>query len=484
MYKYNWDEETGGLLLLPEISRFSNEPRPVYYKELDILGDDKAPLMWAETNNYIYKGRTVAKTKGGALYTAPEIIILDEPEPNGLSLEFVDIAKMVEKNRSIMEELVYETIQKVYNTYKKYRDKIDVFYVAFSGGKDSVVAFDIVQRALPHDDFMVFFANTDMEFPTTLSLVNYVEQWCKAIKIEFRQVSAVFSAEQSWKKFGPPARRLRWCCTVHKTAPIINKLSEVIGLNRLRSVMITGVRGDESTTRSDYDDISLGKKMPGQYSFHPILDWSSAEVFLHIFAEKLPLNEAYKYGFSRVGCIMCPNSSGNHEYIKQRFFNKEVEMFSKIIVDTSKKDLSGENAKKFLETGGWKTRLTGRELKITEDERFKFEEKKDRLIFDVLNLNDDWVEWYKTIGDLDNDNPKFVLEYDGILRNCELSKQGDLTRFTIYNARRTKNSIEFVYLFKCILAKSQYCIKCMACEAECPYRNISMQEHSVQISDK
>ena len=122
MYKYNWDEETGGLLLLPEISRFSNEPRPVYYKELDILGfdkywnypkDDKAPLMWAETNNYIYKGRTVAKTKGGALYTAPEIIILDEPEPNGLSLEFVDIAKMVEKNRSIMEKLVYETIQKV-----------------------------------------------------------------------------------------------------------------------------------------------------------------------------------------------------------------------------------------------------------------------------------------------------------------------------------------------------------------------------------
>ena len=72
MYKYTWDEETGGLLLLPELSKFSKEPRPVYYKELDILGfdkywnypkDDHAPLLWAEANNYIYKGRTIAKTQ-------------------------------------------------------------------------------------------------------------------------------------------------------------------------------------------------------------------------------------------------------------------------------------------------------------------------------------------------------------------------------------------------------------------------------------
>ena len=55
MYQYMWDEETGGLLLITEQSKFSKEPRPVYYKELDILGfdqywsypkDESAPLMW------------------------------------------------------------------------------------------------------------------------------------------------------------------------------------------------------------------------------------------------------------------------------------------------------------------------------------------------------------------------------------------------------------------------------------------------------
>ena len=62
MYRYIWDSETGGLLLTTEttVQGYSNEPRPVYYRELDILGfdrywsypkDDSAPIMWAESNN-------------------------------------------------------------------------------------------------------------------------------------------------------------------------------------------------------------------------------------------------------------------------------------------------------------------------------------------------------------------------------------------------------------------------------------------------
>lgn len=154
MYSYSWDTETGGLLLNSSPLSFSKEPRPVYYKELDILGFDKYwnyakndtyPYMWAEANNYIYRGRIVAKSKGGSLYTAPEIIILEEPEPNGMPLRFVDVPAMVEKNRDILEKLAAETIKKIYNTYVEYMSRVDVFYVAFSGGKDSIVTLDLVQ---------------------------------------------------------------------------------------------------------------------------------------------------------------------------------------------------------------------------------------------------------------------------------------------------------------------------------------------------
>ena len=120
MYSYDWDEETGGLLLNSAQQKMSKEPRPVYYKELDILGfdkywnyakDDSAPYMWAEANNYWYHGRKVASVKGGSLYTAPELVLLEEPEPDGKPLIPVNIPLMVAKNHTILEALVQDTIK-------------------------------------------------------------------------------------------------------------------------------------------------------------------------------------------------------------------------------------------------------------------------------------------------------------------------------------------------------------------------------------
>lgn len=494
MYAYEWDSSTGGYILTPMPLAFSKEPRPVYYKELDILGFDKYwkydkndsfPYMWAEANNYYYRGRLVAKTKGGSLYTPPELVLIEDPEPEGYPLRFVDIPAMVEKNRQSMEQLVQETIKKIYNTFIEYKDKVDVFYVAFSGGKDSVVVLDIVQRALPHDKFKVLFGNTDMEFPTTLRLVEDTEIYCTEKCIDFYDAKASIPAEKSWDLFGPPARRVRWCCTVHKTAPVINKLNELYDKKYVRTMMITGVRADESASRSEYDELSKGKKIAGQYSFHPILEWSSAEVYLYIYTNELAMNEAYKLGFNRVGCIMCPNSSKKHEFMKRMFFENEVLKFTNKIISNSSKDLSGDNAKHFLEVGGWKTRLSGRELKFSEDERFVYKEKKGHLEFRIIRLKPVWKEWYKTIGNIQEiDEDNFLLEYNGIVRKCRIEHTEKVDIMRIENEYRTKNAIEFVSFFKSILAKSQYCIRCGTCEAECPYRNISMANGKLTISDQ
>ena len=121
MYSYTFDEETGGILLNGTPTNFSKEPRPVYAAEMDILGfdkywtydkDDSFPYLWAEANNYYYRGKLVAKTKGGSLYQAPELVIIDEPEPDNAPLRFVDIVRMSEKNQDIMEKVVNRTIQK------------------------------------------------------------------------------------------------------------------------------------------------------------------------------------------------------------------------------------------------------------------------------------------------------------------------------------------------------------------------------------
>ncbi len=493
MYSYDWDEETGGLLLNSTQQKMSKEPRPVYYKELDILGfdkywnyakDDSAPYMWAEANNYWYHGRKVASVKGGSLYTAPELVLLEEPEPDGKPLIPVNIPLMVAKNHTILEALVQDTIKKVFNIYISYRKKVDIFYVAFSGGKDSVVALDIVQRALPHNEFKVVFGNTDMEFPTTTELVQKLSRKCSDEGIEFLEAASNMTSKESWNIFGPPARKVRWCCTVHKTAPVINMLSDKFANGKLRCVMITGVRGDESVSRSGYDEMSMGKKMAGQYSFHPILEWSSAEIYLYIYSQGLLLNDAYKYGFNRVGCIMCPNSSEKHEYIKRQCFPELVDEYCERITQNSAKDLSGDNAKIFLETGGWKSRLSGRELKFSEEDRFQLNETPAYLKFSVNKLNPVWKTWYKTMGIIEENSGEIMLEYNGVWRKCRESEDKNGGLIEIENLGNSKNSIEFIFLFKSVLAKSQYCIFCKTCVAECPHRNISMSDGKITISDK
>lgn len=493
MYSYDWDEETGGLLLNSTQQKMSKEPRPVYYKELDILGfdkywnyakDDSAPYMWAEANNYWYRGRKVASVKGGSLYTAPELVMLEEPEPDGKPLLPVNIPLMVAKNHTILEALVQDTIKKVFNIYVSYRKKVDIFYVAFSGGKDSVVALDIVQRALPHNEFKVVFGNTNMEFPTTTELVQKLSRKCSDEDIEFLEAASNMTSKESWNIFGPPARKVRWCCTVHKTAPVINMLSDKFANGKLRCVMITGVRGDESVSRSGYDEMSMGKKMAGQYSFHPILEWSSAEIYLYIYSQGLLLNDAYKYGFNRVGCIMCPNSSEKHEYIKRQCFPELVDEYCERITQNSAKDLSGDNAKIFLETGGWKSRLSGRELKFSEEDRFQLNETPAYLKFSVNKLNPVWKTWYKTMGIIEENSGEIMLEYNGVWRKCRESEDKNGGLIEIENLGNSKNSIEFIFLFKSVLAKSQYCIFCKTCVAECPHRNISMSDGKITISDK
>ena len=500
MYAYSWDPSTGGLILNSSPLPFSKEPRPVYYKELDILGFDKYwnyakndsyPYMWAEANNYFYRGRLVAKTKGGSTCTPPEIVIMDEPEADDAPLRFVDIPAMVDKNRAIIEALARETIKRIYNNYINYKDKVDVFYVAFSGGKDSVVAFDLVQRALPHNCFKVLFGDTGMEFPDTYDVAEIIEALCKEDGIEFLRSECEFPPEYTWRQFGPPAQTMRWCCSVHKTAPQINLLRKYTNNPHFRGMAFTGVRGDESASRSEYDEISLGEKVRGQYSCHPILEWNSAELFLYIYMQGLVLNEAYKKGNSRAGCLVCPLAASKNMFIKEKCYSscgegkRTTTTFNDIILETTSKELSSSAAiKEYMDIVGWKARRSGKELSFAKNYVFESFEKGVLTVRITRHLTD-WREWIKTVGDvtyLENGGVEIV--YAGKVYRIDVASDGDDITFSSNIGSNTKNDIYFVSALKTVFRKSAYCIGCRVCEANCPNGFITMLNGSVKIDDR
>lgn len=493
MYAYEWDSSTGGYILTPMPLAFSKEPRPVYYKELDILGFDKYwnydkndsfPYMWAEANNYYYRGRLVAKTKGGSLYTPPELVLIEDPEPEGYSLRFVDIPAMVDKNRQLMEQLVQETIKKIYNTFIEYQDKVDVFYVAFSGGKDSVVALDLVQRALPHNCFKVLFGDTGMEFPDTYETVEKIKQICAEEKIEFLQAKSKLKPENTWQIFGPPAVTIRWCCSVHKTTPQIMQLREVLQKPDFTGMAFTGVRGDESLSRSEYDAISYGGKHSGQYSCHPILEWNTAELFLYIYENGLTFNNAYKKGNTRAGCLVCPMSQGKHDYMKYKNYPDDTDLFINKIITTSGKNFSKENYDRFVEQGYWRTRKSGRELNFGHDKHV-FEIVKGQNVITVQKKDEYWKEWAKTIGQVTSlGDGEFSIAYEGksyAIRTISTQEGGE--QFTFPNIENSKSDIKFLSLFKSVIIKSVYCVNCGYCAAECKSGCIDMA-NGVHISNQ
>ena len=136
MYTYTYDEETGGILLNSTPTNFSKEPRPVYASEMDILGFDQYwdydhqneyPYMWAESNVYWYRNKQIAKTRGGDLYTRPELQpIRDENgsvlfgASDGFKLQPIDIEAMCTLNEDLLTVIEDSTVKKIIREYEKF----------------------------------------------------------------------------------------------------------------------------------------------------------------------------------------------------------------------------------------------------------------------------------------------------------------------------------------------------------------------------
>lgn len=210
------------------------------------------------------------------------------------------LKEVIQANSYILEEREEEARKKIEYALKKLNRPL---IVSFSGGKDSSVAANI---CLEFDSSVpIVFLDTGIEFPET---IDFFYSFAKELHLKDNlvKVSSSYDFFKLWKVFGPPSRRLRWCCKTQKFSP----MNEFITTSYPEGVLsVLAVRKHESLLRSKSSLIEKNRWIPQQAILYPIKDWGLLDVWLYIFWKKIPYNELYERGIPRVGCWPCPFQS-------------------------------------------------------------------------------------------------------------------------------------------------------------------------------
>jgi phosphoadenosine phosphosulfate reductase len=160
------------------------------------------------------------------------------------------------------------------------------YYVAFSGGKDSIVTLDLVRRAgVKHD---AHFHLTTVDPP---EVVRFVREHYPDVEVD-RPKKSMFRLIVEHRT--PPTRIIRYCC---------KELKEGGGNGRH---VVTGVRWAESNKRRQRRMVEVCQTNRTRTFLHPIIDWSSEDVWQYIRDNAIPYPSPYDNGYTRIGCIMCP----------------------------------------------------------------------------------------------------------------------------------------------------------------------------------
>lgn len=211
------------------------------------------------------------------------------------------------------------------------------YYLAFSGGKDSVVCKALLDMAGVKYDST--YQVTSVDPP---ELVQFIKEKHPDVKREVPRYKNEVDAKGNpkpitmWnlipKNMYPPTRVARYCC---------KELKEPSGDGRMT---VTGVRWAESANRKNNQGLvtiygkTAGKEVGENDNFtltnrggvvlsndntdarrtvescykrhktvvNPIIDWEDSDVWEFIRAENVPYCGLYDEGFHRLGCIGCP----------------------------------------------------------------------------------------------------------------------------------------------------------------------------------
>ena len=471
--------------------------RPVFAEErllIEVLIDK--PFCYAGrsvwcvgANNYLIDGEKtrlnfVELRKKNSLTVIEKIKKCIDDNQKFIDNDFTNehINNFIKCNRLRLNEITDEAVEYIKKISQKY-DATNIF-VSFSGGKDSTVTSHLVMAALGTESIIHIYGDTTLEYPMT---IKYIEEFKKTHKKTPLLIAKNNDQEFNdlCKVIGPPSRVMRWCCTIFKTGAITRKIEQVFR-NKKKLLSFQGIRRMESLSRSKYDRDTDSPKIVKQLVSSPIIDWSDFDVWLYILSNNILFNEAYRQGFSRVGCWCCPNNSSWSEYLSSIYMNAEYVKFRNTLYDFAKK-IGKEDWKDYIDDGKWKARQGGNGLEHSKNAIVTFKP----CVFDENSINFnlsreitiDLYVLFKPLGILNFEigNTRLGEVYilsrktsEPIIKLTGKIGKKELKVTILSVAKPFKNAKEIGDLVRNQITKYQTCIGCTYCQSVCKFNALKV----------
>ena len=476
--------------------------RPVFPEErllIEILLNKKPhqhveDSVWAADSRYYINGKAISLSSKLFQDADADSIsqLLNTHKPNN-SYVFFDrhIETFIKANSARLHYIKDEANDFIHRAAEGFDEEHIV--LSFSGGKDSTATADVVIKSLGNPSLVHIFGNTTLEFPLTYEYADrYREDHPLAI---FKTAK---NREQNFhdvcEDIGPPARMMRWCCSMFKTGPITRVIN---GLYRNQQILtFYGIRKSESVSRSKYnriEDDAESVKIQQQTVASPIFFWKDIDIWLYLLAEKVDFNDAYRLGYDRVGCWCCPNNNQRAQFLSRIYMPEESKKWREFLIDFAKK-IGKPDPEVYVDSGKWKARQGGNGLAAAGDVKIKFTnctaEEHAKIYRLVRPFDDELIGMFVPFGRVAPElgqkllNEVVVLDIKSkvpILSIQPFSQDGYEHAVKV----RTMNVADHDSLQRMVgyqIRKFNACRKCLKCESLCRAGAISITGGSYYIN--
>jgi phosphoadenosine phosphosulfate reductase len=180
--------------------------------------------------------------------------------------------------------------------------------LASSFGAEDVVLVDMLTRVSGTP--RIFAIDTGRLPEATYEVMDRVrERYGVAIEVYYPQRAAVerLEREAGFYSFRKSLEARHRCCHIRKVEPLRRAL---VGLD----AWITGLRRDQSVTRSAVQVMERDGAHGGIVKINPLVDWREEQVWAYIRKNNVPYNLLHDQGYPSIGCGPCTRAIAPGEH--------------------------------------------------------------------------------------------------------------------------------------------------------------------------